>query len=153
MPAIKGHVPDDMVRTIRAFIEFCYIARQEVHDTKSLQKLQETLERFHHYRTIFISTGVRSDFNLPRQHSLIHYVKLIRAYGAPNGLCSSITESKHIKSIKDPYRRSSRCNALGQMLVTNQRIDMLAASQVDFEARHMLDPDNLPCNYLFCACS
>jgi hypothetical protein len=127
-----------MVRAIRAFIEFCYIVRREVHDTKTLQELQDALDRFHRYRVIFETTGVREDFNLPRQHSLLHYVKLIRAYGAPNGLCSSITESIHIEKIKGPYRRSNRYNALGQMLLTNQRLDKLAASRADFEARGML---------------
>lgn len=66
-----------MVRTMRAFLEFCYIARRNVQDTKSLQQLQEALDRFHHYRTIFKTSGVRPDgFNLPRQHSLVHYFKV-----------------------------------------------------------------------------
>ncbi|KAF9221556.1 hypothetical protein BS17DRAFT_797037 [Gyrodon lividus] len=41
-------------------------------------------------------------------------------------------------AIKRPYRRSSKFNALKQMLLTNQRIDKLAASLVDFTARGML---------------
>jgi hypothetical protein len=77
-------------------------------------------------------------FSLPRQHSMVHYVHCIRLFGAPNGLCSSITESKHIKAVKEPWRRSSRYNALGQMLLTNQRLDKLAASRVDFRTRRML---------------
>lgn len=60
-------------------------------------------------------------------------------FGSPNGLCSSITESKHIKAVKEPWRRSNHYNALGQMLLTNQRNDKLAASTVDFAARGMLD--------------
>lgn len=63
---------------------------------------------------------------------------MIRAFGAPNGLCSSITESKHIKAVKKPWRRSSRYQALGQMLLTNQRLDKLAAARVDFQRRGML---------------
>lgn len=128
-----------MVRALRAFLKFCYIARRDVQDTESLQELQDALNRFYHYRHIFERSGVRAKgFNLPRQHSLIHYVKLIRAFGAPNGLCSSITESKHIKAIKEPWRRSSHYNALSQMLLTNQWLDKLAASRVDFESRRML---------------
>jgi len=65
---------------------------------------------------------------------------LIREFGAPNGLCSSITESKHIKAVKEPWRRSSRFEALGQMLLTNQRLDKLAAARVDFKARGMFQP-------------
>jgi hypothetical protein len=128
-----------MVQTMRAFLEFCYIARRDVHDIHSLAALDDALERFHHHREIFHTCGIRPDgFNLPRQHLLIHYVKLIRAFGAPNGLCSSITESKHIKAVKEPWRRSSRFEALSQMLLTNQRLDKLAAARVDFADRGML---------------
>ncbi len=56
----------------------------------------------------------------------------------PNGLCSSITESKHIKAVKEPWRRSSRFEALGQMLVINECLDKLAATHVDFRIRGML---------------
>ncbi|KAF8549446.1 hypothetical protein OG21DRAFT_1488521, partial [Imleria badia] len=63
-----------------------------------LKDLGDTLERFHEYREIFIATNVRSNFALPRQHAMKHYPELIRLFGAPNGLCSSITESKHIKA-------------------------------------------------------
>ncbi|KAG2150701.1 uncharacterized protein EDB93DRAFT_1327959 [Suillus bovinus] len=78
LPAIEGHVPDDMVRAFRALLD------------------------------------------------------------APNGLCSSITESKHIKAVKQPWRRSSKYNALSQMLLTNQRLDKVAAARVDFTTRSML---------------
>ena len=140
LPAIEGHIPRDMVRALRAFLEFCYIARRNVQDTQSLAALSDALERFHKYRVIFTECGVRTDgFALPRQHSLVHYLALIRAFGAPNGLCSSITESKHIKAVKEPWRHSSRFEALGQMLLTNQRLDKLAASRVDFTKRGMLN--------------
>jgi hypothetical protein len=129
-----------MVQAMRAFLEFCYIARRDIHDTHSLVALDDALQRFHHYREIFRTSGVRAEgFNLPRQHSLIHYVRLIRAYGAPNGLCTSITESKHIKAVKEPWRRSNRYDALSQMLLTNQRLDKLAAARVDFANRGMLE--------------
>ncbi|KAH9037927.1 hypothetical protein EDB85DRAFT_1888285 [Lactarius pseudohatsudake] len=52
-------------------------------------------------REIFRTSGVRpKGFNLPRQHSMVHYVHLIQEFGAPNGLCSSITESRHITAVK-----------------------------------------------------
>ncbi|KAH8982933.1 hypothetical protein EDB86DRAFT_3126204 [Lactarius hatsudake] len=83
--------------------------------------------------------GVRPNgFTLPQQHSLCHYRHLICLFGAPNGLCSSITESKHIKAVKEPWRRSNRCNALGQMLVINQHLDKLTASRSYFESKGMI---------------
>lgn len=144
LPAIERYVPQKMMRALRALIDFIYIARRDVQDTKSLAALQDALDRFHFYRSIFEECGVRvNGFNLPRQHSLTHYIKNIRAFGAPNGLCSSITESKHIKAVKEPWRCSNRYAALGQMLLINQRLDKLAASRVDFANRGMLLSDDL----------
>ena len=140
LPAIKGHVPQEMIRALQAFLDFCYIARRDVQDSASLQLMDDALRRFHLHRKIFEELGIRPEgFNLPRQHSMVHYVNLIRSFGAPNGLCSSITESKHIKAVKEPWRRSSRYNALGQMLLTNQQLDKLAACRIDFTHRGMME--------------
>ncbi|KAG1886072.1 hypothetical protein F4604DRAFT_1877994 [Suillus subluteus] len=136
LPAIKGHVPQDMVCAFHALLEFCYLVRRNIVTKDTLNQIQDALRCFHQYCKIF--DVVVPTFSLPRQHSMTHYSDMIRLFGAPNGLCSSITESKHIKAVKEPWRWSSRHNALGQMLVTNQRLDKLAASRVDFDARGML---------------
>lgn len=129
-----------MVEAIAAFTEFCYIIRRDVLDEEDLQQAQEALDNFERLRVVFQETGVRpTGFSLPRMHALRHFLTHVRNFGAPNGLCSSITESKHVKAVKEPYRRSSRFEALGQMLLTNQRLDKLAASRVDFTARGMLE--------------
>jgi hypothetical protein len=129
-----------MVRAFAAYIDFCYVVWRPVLNEEALDELDDALKRFHQYRTIFQETGVRDPggLTLPRQHAMIHYREHIPAFGAPNGLCSSITESKHIKAVKKPWRRSSHFNALGQMLLTNQRLDKLAAAKVDFSHRGML---------------
>jgi hypothetical protein len=133
-----------MVRTLRALLDFIYLARRNIHDTISLQKMEKALNEFDKHRVVFVKKGIRNNSTPPRQHSLRHYVKSIMLFGAPNGLCSSITESKHIKAIKEPWRRSSRFNALGQMLLTNQRLDKLAASRVNFTNCGMLNQMYLP---------
>ena len=133
-----------MVQAVAALIDFCFLVRRSVIDEDALTQIQAALARFHQCREIFRELDVRPDgFSLPRQHSLIHYPFLITQFGAPNGLCSSITESKHIKAVKKPYRRSSRNKPLGQMLVTNQRLDKIAAARIDFSSRGMLSGPNL----------
>ena len=140
LPAIQGYVPDEMVKTLQAFLDFCYIVQRNVHDMESLSALEDALDRFHLHCEIFRTSGIRLDgFNLPRSHAVVHYLRLIRAFGAPNGLCSSITESKHIKAVKEPWRRSSRWNALRQMLKTNSCLDKLAAVRADFASCGMLE--------------
>lgn len=128
-----------MVRTLRHFLDFCYLARRNILEEKSLLAMGASLTSFHAERVIFETVGVRADpISLPRQHSMVHYVPNIRKFGAPNGLCTSITESRHIKAVKEPWRRSNRYNALAQMLISNQRLDKLAMAKVDFTNRGML---------------
>jgi hypothetical protein len=137
--ALEGFVPIDITKALTAFLDFCYIARQDALTEDSLDALDNALGRFHHHRKIFQETGVRpTGFSLPRQHSLIHYRHHIEKFGAPNGLSSSITESKHIAAVKKPWRQSNRYEALGQMLITNTRNDKLAAARIDFSSRGML---------------
>lgn len=129
----------DIIRTFRAFLEFCYIVRRSVLTELDLSQLKDSLDRFHRFRTIFETSGVRPNgISLPRQHAMVHYISLIRLFGAPNGLCSSLSESKHVRAVKEPWRRSNRNQPLGQMLVTNQRLDNLAAARTDFVNRKML---------------
>ncbi|KAJ3551631.1 hypothetical protein NM688_g4593 [Phlebia brevispora] len=136
-----GFVPDDMLRAISTFMEFCYLVRRSVLTDSIIKRIEECIQDYHYYRESFRATGVRPDgfSTLPRQHSVDHYPGHIRNFGAPNGLCSSITESKHITAVKKPWRRSNRYEALGQMLLTNQRLDKLSAARADFANRGMLD--------------
>ena len=125
--AIEGYVPQDIICTFRAFLEFCYLVRQNVITEPTLTAIEDALTCFHSYREVFWNAQVVATFSLPWQHSMKHYPYLIWQFSAPNGLCSSITESKHIKAVKQPYRHTNCFQALGQMLVINQRLDKFAA--------------------------
>ena len=120
------------------FMELCYIFRRNVITNAALKTAETLLERFHELRLVFITEGVRSSISLPRQHALPHYLSSIPLFGSPNGLCSSITESKHIKAVKEPWRRSSRFKALVQMLRTIIRLEKLAALRRRFLWEGML---------------
>ncbi|KAJ7803304.1 hypothetical protein B0H13DRAFT_2244639 [Mycena leptocephala] len=125
LPAIKGLVPDQIVQAITSFLDFCYLI----------------------FRTLDVRTdtpGGSAAFSLPQQHSLVHYHHGVEEYGAPGEVCSSITESCHITAVKKPWRRSSRYEALSQMLLTNKRLDKLAAACADFVERGMLPPTYTP---------
>jgi hypothetical protein len=133
-----------MIASIRSFLEVCYLIRRDSHTDQTLRDITKALSEFHELRNVFVDAGVvRDAISLPRQHSLVHYCSLIQLFGSPNGLCSSITESKHIKAVKEPWRRSNRYKALGQMLVTNQRLEKLASARSDFASQNMLNYDTV----------
>ena len=142
LPAVVGFVPDEMVRCLGTFLNFCYITHCSNFNETTLNDLDAALEWFHVHREIFCTTAVHEEnwSNLPCQHALAHFCHNIEDFGALNGICSSITESWHITAVKKPWRRSSRFKALGQMLLTNQRLDKLAATKADFVSWGMLPP-------------
>ncbi|KAF8261622.1 hypothetical protein EI94DRAFT_1773380 [Lactarius quietus] len=124
LPTIANHIPPAMVKVVTALIKLCYLVQCNVIRETALRQIQSTLDCFHGHQEIFRDVGIRPDgFSLPQQHS-----------------CHSLTscgllnhhhyESKHIKAIKRHYRRSGRNKPLGQMLVTNQCIDKLAATRM-----------------------
>ena len=133
--AITGLVPSEMVHCIHTFLDFCYFVQHDFHDNKSLKATQDALDQFRHYCRIFINKGIHDNFNLPQQHLLHHYIHLIQEYGSPDGICSSITENKHIQAVKE---QSSKWEAMWQMLVTNQWINKLAVPCMHFKSRGML---------------
>ncbi|KAF7319658.1 C2H2-type domain-containing protein [Mycena chlorophos] len=133
LPALEGLLPSGVIAALSSFLDFCYLVRRRDFDETTLQMIDDKVQEYHQRREIFRTAGVRADFSLPRQHSMIHYRWDIMQFGAPYGVCSSITESRHITAVKKPWRRSNRFDALGQMLLTNQRLDKLAASRADFE--------------------
>ena len=93
-----------MVQCLATFMDACYIARRNAITGPALQHFQSCVEKFHALWNIFIESGVRTPISLPCQHALNHYFYAIQLFGSPNGLCSSITESKHIKAVKEPWR-------------------------------------------------
>ncbi|KAJ7840102.1 hypothetical protein B0H14DRAFT_3696876 [Mycena olivaceomarginata] len=140
LAAIKGLVPPAIVEALSAFLDFRYLVRRADFDESTLDAIDAAVLKHHERREVFRDLKVRDHFSLPRQHSVKHYRINIEDFGAPGGVCSSITESRHITAVKKPWRRSSRHKALSQMLLTNQRLDKLAASRADFIERGMLPP-------------
>lgn len=127
-----------MVQCVSAFLNCCYVVRRNYITSSDITFYKSELARFHHLRQVFIDTGVRTSVELPRSHSMMHYADGIELFGSPNGICSSITESKHIVSIKDTWRRSSRNQPLPQMLRTITREEKLTAIRTVFKYRNML---------------
>lgn len=138
LAAIAGYLPSAIVQCIATFMDACYIARRNAITGPALLHFRSCVEKFHALRNIFIQAGVRTSISLPRQHALNHYFYAIHLFGSPNGLCSSITESKHIKAVKEPWRRSSRYKALTQMLQILVRMDKMAALRRKFAKMGML---------------
>ena len=138
LSAIAGYISSAMVCCIAAFMDACYIACQNVIDSPSLERFQDCVQTYRDLRTVFLEAGLNINLSVPHQHALSHFYQGIHLFGSPNGLCSSLTESKHIEVVKKTWCRSSHYRALTQMLRTIQCMDKMWALQRRFEANGML---------------
>ena len=93
-----------MVQAITAFLDFCYLIWQPVFMSEVLDKIDTTLNTYYKFREIFHEAGIldRDEFPI-KQHAIAHFQHLIEEYGAPNAICTSIIEFKHIDTVKKPY--------------------------------------------------
>ncbi|KIM58473.1 hypothetical protein SCLCIDRAFT_28018 [Scleroderma citrinum Foug A] len=68
-----------------SLLKFIYYAQFQQHTDKTLAAMQDSLSLFHAHKGVLIELGIRDHFNVPKIHSLVHYVSSIRALGSADG--------------------------------------------------------------------
>ena len=116
-----GTSPILLIRSIRSLLDFLYLAQYPLHTSETLRLLHESLERFHENKHIFVDLGIRNDFNLPKLHSLAHYVDSIKLFGTTDNYNTEYTERLHIDLAKDAYRATNHRDEYAQMTVWLER--------------------------------
>lgn len=110
-----------LVRALRGLLDFLYLAQYPCHSTETLQLLDEALTHFHDNKDIFVTLGIRTQFNLPKLHSYRHYLHMIQEYGTTDNYNSEYTERLHIDLAKDAYRATNHKDEYSQMTLWLER--------------------------------
>ncbi|KAI1785623.1 hypothetical protein LXA43DRAFT_1114924, partial [Ganoderma leucocontextum] len=123
--------PDDrtstarLVRATRSLLEFLNLAQYPVHTDDTLASLDAALASFHEVRDIFVDLGVRSGFDIPKLHFLLHYVRFIKLFGTTDNYNTEATERLHIDFAKDAYRATNHKDEYPQMTKWLERREKL----------------------------
>ena len=117
----NGVSPVPLIRSTRALLDFLYLAQYPVHTSETLQLLRQSLHDFHANKRVFVELGIREDFNLPKLHSLVHYVESIKLFGTTDNYNTEYTERLHIDLAKDAYRATNHRNEYAQMTIWLER--------------------------------
>ncbi|KZV91631.1 hypothetical protein EXIGLDRAFT_769682 [Exidia glandulosa HHB12029] len=104
---LAGAPQKDAVRAARALLDFTYLAQYTCHSTDTLAMMDESLADFHKYKAVFLNTGAAESLDLPKLHSLVHYVPSIRLFGTTDGYNTEQTERLHIDYAKQAYGASN----------------------------------------------
>ncbi|KAL0572146.1 hypothetical protein V5O48_009824 [Marasmius crinis-equi] len=110
-----GQSSASLMAATRALLDFLYYARYPIHTEQSLKDMEFSLAEFHRNKHVFIDLGVRENFNIPKFHSLCHYIPAIKLYGTTDNYSTEATERLHIDLAKDAYRATNRKDEFTQM--------------------------------------
>ncbi|KAF9477316.1 hypothetical protein BDN70DRAFT_838060, partial [Pholiota conissans] len=104
-----------LIAATRAILDFLYLAQYPVHTTATLLSLDQALQDFHDNKHIFETLGIRNNFNLPKLHSMVHYVRSIKLFGTTDNYNTEATERLHIDFAKDAYQATNHKDEFAQM--------------------------------------
>ncbi|KIL58543.1 hypothetical protein M378DRAFT_86367 [Amanita muscaria Koide BX008] len=122
---LTGAADEKVVRVARAVVDFIMFARFEMHTEETLERMDKAWSVFHEYKDIFRKLEIRTDFNIPKIHSMIHYVSAIRTHGTLDGYNTEAPERLHIDFAKLAYRSSNKRNYSEQMAKWMARQDAI----------------------------
>lgn len=89
---VAGAVNSRVVTAVRGVLDFIMYAQYQSHTDGTLKKMEDALKLFHENKDVFIELGIRSNMNIPKIHSMIHYVASIRLFGSADGFNTELPE-------------------------------------------------------------
>ncbi|KAJ7715290.1 hypothetical protein B0H14DRAFT_3118920 [Mycena olivaceomarginata] len=101
-------------------------AQLQSHTARTLDAMQAALDTFHAHKQVFVDLKIRKHFNIPKFHSLQHYVDGIRRLGSADGYNTESPERLHIDFAKKAYRASNHRDYTEQMALWLQRQEAIA---------------------------
>ncbi|KAF8814828.1 hypothetical protein BYT27DRAFT_7081830 [Phlegmacium glaucopus] len=113
---LVGKIPRIGLQAIKAALDFIYLAQYTTHDTVTLGYLQDALNDFHKHKIYFINAGVRDNLNIPKFHSLLHYIEAIELFGTTDNYNTEMFERLHIDFAKNGWRASNQRDEFPQMI-------------------------------------
>ena len=120
---IADAADDRVTQAVRAVVDFISYARFEVHTEESLEKMDKAWSAIHEHKKIFVELDIRESFNIPKFHSLIHYISSIRSHGTLDGYNTESPESLHMYFAKAAFAAGNKRDHTPQMTTWMSRHD------------------------------
>jgi hypothetical protein len=121
LSVIAGAVDKKVLTAVCGILDFIYYAQYRTHTDETLAHMHAALTSFHASKRIFIDLRVHEHFNIPKIHSMIHYIDAIRFLGTADGFNTELPERLHINLAKRAYHASNCCDYVMQMTTWLQR--------------------------------
>ncbi|KAJ3727773.1 hypothetical protein C8R42DRAFT_572404 [Lentinula raphanica] len=113
---VGSDMPRDALTTVRAILDFIYLAQYSTHDEDTLSYMSDALDLWHAKKSSFIDVGIHDDLNIPKFHALQHYVEMIHFFGCTDNYNTEMFERLHIDYAKKGWRASNKREEFPQMI-------------------------------------
>lgn len=113
---LVGRVSKDAIIAFRSILDFIYLAQYPTHDDETLQYMEDAIKTFHRHKKVFLTLHIREHFNIPKLHSLLHYISSIRSFGTTDNYNTEAFERLHIDYAKEAWRASNHRDEQPQMI-------------------------------------
>ncbi len=135
---IYGHpnVTKGILKAMRAYMDFIYLAQYESHDTHTLRYLDKALQKFHQNKQAISISGARDGprrqgkFNIQKLELMQHVTHLICLLGSVDQFTADQTERCHITMAKIPYRATNKKEYSTQMcrfIDSEEKVNLFAS--------------------------
>lgn len=100
---LAGKGEPGLISAVRSLLDFIYYVHFESHSHNSLCQLNDAYIQFHKGLEYFADKGIRDDFDLPKLHSMQHYISSIISRGSADGYNTEASKRLHIDYTKKAY--------------------------------------------------
>lgn len=81
-----------------------------------MKYIEDALTTWEENRSFFLETGIRDNFNIPKFHSLLHYIDSIHLFGTTDNYNTEMFERLHMDFAKHGWRASNKRDEFPQMI-------------------------------------
>ena len=142
LACLVGKVTKSTMLAFRSLLDFIYLAQYPTHDDETLTYMEDALKTFHKNKNVLIQLGVREDLDIPKIHSLMHYVQAIRNFGTTDNYNTEMFERLHIDFAKKAWRATNHRDEFPQMvqwITRNEKMAMYEMFQKERLTEEALD--------------
>lgn len=127
LACLVGKMDPKGITACRAILHFIQLAQYPSHDQDTLRYMEQELDTWHKFRDYFIMKEARDHFNIPKFHSLLHYVDSIRWLGTTDNYNTEAFERLHIDLSKEGWRASNKRDHFPQMTMFISRQEKISS--------------------------
>ncbi|KAF9521848.1 hypothetical protein CPB83DRAFT_872139 [Crepidotus variabilis] len=136
-----------LVGVVPVLLNFIYLAQYKAHSDDTLDGMKTALNTFQQFKKHLIHLKLHDTLNIPKFHSLMHYIQAIKYFGTTDNYNTEAFERFHIDFAKEGYRASNKQDVFPQMVLWLSRREKI--SMFDNYLNQMdqpVAPADLPAN-------